>query len=273
MWSEINKTYIIFVMLITINFDKFITTKILQHKCTSFLTVGGNKPFVFGDLCLMKNKWLDIAGKVFGRLTVLKDAGSDKNGTRLWMCECICGVTKVISGNSLRKGNTKSCGCFHSEQILKSITTHGQAGVKNKRTSEYCIWTEMKYRCVNPNHKYYKNYGGRGIKVCERWLGENGFSNFLYDMGKKPSKNHSIDRFPNNDGNYEPSNCRWATSLQQNRNTRFNRWIEYNGENKIISEWANILHVDASNISRRLKTDSFESVYNFYKNKNTSNVV
>jgi len=119
------------------------------------------------------------------------------------------------------------------------------------RRSEYNTWENMKSRCYNKNNKCYHYYGGRGIKVCDRWL--NSFENFYIDMGKKPTPKHSIDRFPNNNGNYEPSNCRWATQKQQVGNRRNNVFFQFNNETKLISEWASILNIDHAKLSYHLR--------------------
>ncbi len=126
-------------------------------------------------------------------------------------------------------------------------TAHGQAG----KTSEYNTWCAMKSRCNNPNNQDYKIYGGKGIRVCERW---NKFENFIFDMGIKPSAKHTLDRYPNKNGNYEPSNCRWATAKEQARNTSINVNITFHGETLCVSEWAERLGVDNSVLQQRLKT-------------------
>lgn len=133
-----------------------------------------------------------------------------------WVCKCVSGLSycigeKEVLREKLINGNTRSCGCLQKTTQIKS--THGHY---NSRTWE--CWSQIGKRCNNPNHKEYKYYGGRGVEVCDRWSGENGFLNFLEDMGEVP-KGMSIDR-RNNDGNYEPSNCSWATITQQNRNRR-----------------------------------------------------
>ena len=116
---------------------------------------------------------------------------------------------------------------------------------------EYLVWSDMKSRCHNQNHHAYKNYGGRGIEVCERW--RISFVAFLADMGKRPSEDHSIDRFPNNDGNYEPGNCRWGTNEQQLRNQRTNHILDHNGRLLTIAEWAEVLSFPRSVIDSRLE--------------------
>lgn len=121
-----------------------------------------------------------------------------------------------------------------------SCYRHGHAtGLKNgnKIQGEYRVWLKMRERCISPSAVGYENYGGRGIKICDRWIGKDGFSNFLTDMGNRPSPKYSLDRIDNN-GNYEPENCRWATRIEQNRNSRNNTILTYNGRSQCIAEWA-----------------------------------
>lgn len=158
----------------------------------------------------------DISGKRFGRLLIIGVSHSEKRarlkGTVLyWKCKCDCGNEVIISGPNLNKGDSHSCGCYHSDLLIAANTKHGFCG-----TSEYDIWNGMKQRCENPNSRGYKNYGGRGITVCQEWI--ESFDAFYAYMGPRPT-NLSIDRI-NNDGNYEPGNCRWATAKEQAQNTR-----------------------------------------------------
>lgn len=210
-------------------------------------------------------KKINILNKVFGRWTVIKDLGKVKQGVHCkWLCICECGTFRNVIGKDLRNGKSISCGCYQIEVIKRVMTTHGQSR-SAECSPEYESWCGMKARCYNINNSGYKDYGGRGIYVCDRWLGENGFSNFLHDMGKKPSPIHSIDRFPNNqNGIYEPTNCRWATPTEQNRNRRSNRWILYNGENKILDDWAKQFKTPRSNLCTYLRSHTFEEAYNFY---------
>ncbi len=159
-------------------------------------------------------KYVDITGHKYGRLTALRDVGKDVRNGRVWKCLCECGEQVDVSSNHLRRGHTKSCGCYQIERVLSTHTTHGHANV-GKVSTEYKIWAGMKGRCQNPKSPNYDLYGGRGIKVCEEW--SNSFENFLADMGKRPSPQYSLDRIDTN-GNYEPGNCRWATRTMQNRN-------------------------------------------------------
>jgi len=132
-------------------------------------------------------------------------------------CACDCGTVREVHISNLTSGKTKSCGCNRDKATAIAMTKHGMFG-----TPTYSTWSSMLTRCENPRSKSYQRYGGRGIKVCERW---HKFSNFIDDMGEKPSKGMSIERI-DNDGNYEPGNCKWATSAEQARNTRRTRLTE-----------------------------------------------
>lgn len=157
----------------------------------------------------------DRSGEVHGRLTVLRYAGR-KNSQTYWYVRCECGTEFAAYIGNVVRGLTKSCGCLHSERSSEAATTHGEANVTGK-SPEYATWVQMKTRCGNPNYIEFHLYGGRGIKVCDRWA--NSFEDFLSDMGRKPSAKHSIDRI-NTNGDYEPGNCRWATAKQQAQNRR-----------------------------------------------------
>lgn len=153
----------------------------------------------------------DLTGSTFGRLVVLARSGSTRNKSARWECQCSCGATTIVTGKNLLRGITRSCGCLHREGMSALFKRHGMT-----RTKVHQAWKAMHQRCSNPNRKHYQHYGGRGISVCERWAT---FENFYEDMGDPPSDRHSIDRI-DVDGNYEPSNCRWATWSEQIRNRR-----------------------------------------------------
>lgn len=129
---------------------------------------------------------------------------------------------------------------------------HGHCSRGKKRSKEYVAYDHMKRRCYDPKHHRYENYGGNGITVCDRW--RQSFVNFLSDVGVAPSKFHSLDRFPNQKGNYEPGNVRWATPTQQARNMKSNRLITYSGETLCLSEWAEKIGIDQSTIASRLRS-------------------
>ena len=174
-----------------------------------------------------------IAGRKFGRLLVLSRAGNCKHGNAMWNCVCDCGATGVFKGRNLTIGKTKSCGCWLIEQ-RRSPKKHGHTSRKHGTSSEWNAWKAIRQRCENPNNPCWKDYGGRGITVCERW---HAFPNFLHDMGLKPSPDLSLERVNNNAG-YSKENCIWASRGVQNRNTRRNRILEFNGKSQTLRDWA-----------------------------------
>lgn len=177
----------------------------------------------------------DISGQKFGRLTALKYLGKSK-----WLCKCDCGGTSNSRYDRLVGGHAQSCGCNRK----LSTTKHGMS-----RTHTYRIWQGIKARCNNPNDTGYSNYGGRGIKVCDEWLS---FDQFLIDMGTRP-KDFEIDRI-NNDGDYEPSNCRWVTKSTNMSNTRRSNRVTWNGVTMSIAEWAKHLNVPEGRLRNRLQS-------------------
>jgi hypothetical protein len=168
-------------------------------------------------------KFRDLTGRVFDHLTVIKYAGRNKQGRHLWLCRCDCrNKTEIlVLGSNLRPaGHTTSCGCKKLERLRARVLTHGHTRGR-KLTPEYRCWINLRTRCLNSNSQDWIRYGGRGIKVCDRWQGEKGFSRFYQDMGEKPEpkRHYSIDRV-DPDGDYTPDNCRWATKSVQNHNKR-----------------------------------------------------
>ncbi len=157
-------------------------------------------------------EFIDLTGKKFGRLTVVERIENDKYKNVRFKCICDCGKYKNVNRNALATGRTSSCGCYNKEASSKRAKTHG-----NSKSPVYTAIINIIGRCENPKNPEYKNYGGRGITVCDRWRTNPGL--FVEDMGERPSPNHSIDRIDVN-GNYEPSNCRWATLSEQGHNKR-----------------------------------------------------
>jgi hypothetical protein len=174
----------------------------------------------------------DLTGKRFGRLVVFAKHGRGKHGKTLWACVCDCGGDCIVTHSSLTQGNTRSCGCLLAESRGANGRLNRTHGLTHLR--EYRIWVNMKSRCSDPNQPAYPNYGGRGISVCERW--RLSFEDFLEDMKRAP-EGHEIDRI-DSDGNYEPGNCRWATSTQNTRNRRITPRYEHNGRIMSLGDWA-----------------------------------
>ena len=201
----------------------------------------------------------DITGQKFGKLTVIKRVGSDKNYNTLWLCKCECGNEKVVARYRLINGNTSSCGCAKKIHFSNLNKIHGLSNTKI-----YYAWRSMKHRCLNPNNDNYLNYGSRGITICDEWLAD--FMNFYnWSMSNGYKEGLSIDRIDVN-GNYEPSNCRWITPKEQSRNTRRNHYITYNNETYCISEWAEKLSIDYYKLKNMLhKTNDFEKAITILK--------
>jgi hypothetical protein len=186
-------------------------------------------------------------GMKFNRLTLLKKLPREKYEHEKWLCECECGEIKEFFLKFVLRGTTKSCGCYAIDAIVKSNTTHGFAK-KSNRPKEYGIWKGMVRRCHGESPEI--GYGDRKITVCERW--KNSFSIFYEDMGPRPSDKHSIDRI-DNDGHYEPSNCRWATSKQQSNNKRNTIIVNLNGENIPLTEACERLNISYDTVRARLR--------------------
>lgn len=193
----------------------------------------------------------DLTGQKFSFLTVLERTDKRTGGSVVWKCICNCGKTTEASSGNLRSGHTKSCGCHKSKvssnALAEMCTKHGHSKVGNVSRT-YSTWLHMTDRCNNPNNDSYKNYGGRGIEVCERW---SDFANFLEDMGERP-KGTSIDRV-NVDLGYFKDNCRWATKKVQLNNKRDNRKFDYKGETLTISQLSEKYGINRAKLSYRLK--------------------
>lgn len=195
---------------------------------------------------------IDLTGQRFGRLVALRIDNSQKHRLgRLWECQCDCGGIIIVIAAKLRNGHTRSCGCLYKDSRKWAALIHGHATVKGE-TSEYRSWRGMIQRVFNPKNNNYPRYGGRGIKICDRWLGEHGFENFLEDMGPKPGRGFSIER-RDNDGDYEPNNCYWATPKEQAANRSSRKVIEVKGIKKSQHEWGIFLRVDERLIHNRLR--------------------
>lgn len=189
----------------------------------------------------------DLFGIRSGKLTV-KEYAFTKNKKAYWLCECECGTLKNIAAAKLLNQTTKSCGCYRFPKKVESFNkSHGHT-TKNKRSPTYNTWSNMIGRCHRPNDIGYKNYGGKGIIVCEHW---HKFTNFLEDMGERP-EGKTIDRIDNSKGYYK-ENCKWSTRIEQAQNQTINKLITYNGETHCISEWARILDIPTNTLSRRIQ--------------------
>lgn len=188
-------------------------------------------------------------GNRYGRLTVVGWGGRADGGHRMWRCRCDCGTEKEVRGRYLRKGIVVSCGCARREQALKmghGTRRHGHAVAE---TAEYKAWSNAKSRCLNPRHRQFANYGGRGITVAAEWL--NDFPAFLAHIGPKPGRGYTLERIENERG-YEPGNVRWATMREQINNTRANRIVEVQGQRMTLAQAIRLLGLKSSTVRQRL---------------------
>lgn len=187
---------------------------------------------------------VDMAGRDFGRLRVLRRAGYSGRQAA-WLCRCECGNEIVAAGYDLRSGHTKSCGCLANDVRGTFSITHGSTA-----TAMYRRWTDIKTRCTNPASAAYKNYGGRGVTMDEEWV--RSFAAFQRDVGAPPTPKHTLDRI-DNDGPYAPGNVRWATRSEQNRNRRDSLNVEYQGKTQHVKKWAEGLGMDYATLQQRLR--------------------
>lgn len=197
------------------------------------------------------NNFKDLTGQKFGRLTAVKFVGQSAEKRALWECLCDCGNTIIVPGKSLRTGNTKSCGCLNIETATNRIVSlnHKHGGSHSRLFKR---WTGMLARCNNPHAVNYKDYGGRGIKVCEEWRSFEAFRDWAMSAGF--DEKLSIDRIDPN-GDYCPENCRWVNASAQANNRRSTRKITFNGETKSLSEWARKYKKDPSNLHGRTEKE------------------
>jgi len=185
---------------------------------------------------------IDLTGQRFTRLVVVGRAPnkSEKDTNARWHCRCDCGRMCIAYGQDLRREKFKSCGCLNAERIYK----HGQS-----RTKEYRTWLTMRQRCENPMNGAYKQYGGAGVTVCERWMS---YEAFREDMGPAPTPRHTIDRIDGTKG-YEPGNCRWATYAEQNRNLKRNVVVEIDGVRKVLADWCDHYGSNRKSVAARIR--------------------
>ena len=191
-------------------------------------------------------KFEDLTGKRYGRLTVIKRVHKDGEKCSHWLCKCDCGNETTVIACNLKAGRTQSCGCLNREAAKTAHTTHGHTG-----TRIYNVYHKMIDRTINPNDKSYKDYGGRGIKICDEWLNDFvSFYNWSIANGYKDGL--TIDRIDVN-GGYNPQNCRWATPKDQANNRRSNVNITYKGQTQTMMQWAELLNINYITLWKRIK--------------------
>lgn len=194
----------------------------------------------------MDRRVIDLTGRRFGRLVVIgrADPPVDNQGAARWHCRCDCGNEKDVRGSDLRRGRTTSCGCLQKERVRAASITHGQTGSRL-----YYVWEAMRQRCTNQYNRWYDDYGGRGIAVCEEW---HDFANFMQWAERTGyQEGLSIDRIDVNEG-YNPVNCRWVTMHEQNRNKRNNINITYHGVTRCLVDWAATFGINMKTLRDRI---------------------
>lgn len=189
----------------------------------------------------------DLTGQRFGRLIALKHLNPNKWGSILWECKCDCGKTHTVSSGHLVQGKSKSCGCYCSDVRRKMLEKHGITTGGKPRT--FIIWNGMKGRCLYPKSTSYKSYGGRGISICQEWLNFENFHNWAISNGY--ADDLTIDRI-DNDGNYEPNNCRWIRSLENKKRQRKMRFITINQITKNVTSWCKELKISKATAYKHL---------------------
>ena len=242
---------------------------------TLFSEVVAVREGVFHRSATTMGKFQDLTGQKFGRLTVIKRIENKRIGSRQivqYACLCECGQEVKVTADHLRNGDTKSCGCLQKELAKKRVQSHGQS---NSRL--YTIWSLMKARCLNSKNTGYVNYGGRGIRICKRWLNFESF--YIWAISHGYNKNLSIDRIDNN-GDYKPSNCRWTDMKTQCNNRRTSIIIEFENEKHTMKKWAEIKNIKYRTLARRFEKGwTIEDAltkpikqHKEYKNTNTKNL-
>lgn len=199
------------------------------------------------------SKPIDLTGTAFGRLTAVKIVRRANSRHVFWECLCSCGQRTTVNVGNLRSGKVKSCGCLRREMYAAGTAhrRHGHAR-KQQQSPEFKIWVQILQRCNNPNNRAWKNYGGRGITVCDTWQGHDGFQRFLDDVGTRPSAHLTLDRKNNNLG-YEPGNCVWVSRTTQNSNRRNVHLVTYQGRTQSLAAWSRELKRDYETLRRRFK--------------------
>lgn len=195
-------------------------------------------------------KLVDLTGQTFGRLTVVSRAENSNGGKARWLCKCECGNDCIVHASALRSGNTKSCGCLRAEISHDRVVTHGMS-----RTSLFHVWRAMKDRCLNPNNRSYKNYGGKGVRVCDEWLDSTTFFDWARSSGYEDGL--TIERIDVN-GDYCPENCKWIPFAEQARNKTNNLMIEIDGVSKCLAQWCDEYDMSYFMVSQRIRKLGWE---------------
>lgn len=203
--------------------------------------------FVQPEFITLPRQAIDITGQRFGRLVAIGPVGRYRNTQIVWLCQCDCGNTCTPIVNNLRKGKSKSCGCLRDDTARETHTKHGM-----KRHPLYAAWVDMNARCRNPNAANYSDYGGRNIKVCDKWRESfQAYHDYVTQLDNYGVKGCTLDRI-DNDGNYEPDNMRWASDIEQARNKRNNRMITHDGKAQCLQAWAEDLQINRNTLKNRL---------------------